>query len=152
MSLDMDKRSKVINLCNWTVSFTLPNSHAEVILGSKKTTTLNNSELVSLCENQDVMFFGTDRGDHARIYIDNDELRQHVGFDDAESKRVQFVLTDDECKKIFEIKTDSVFEKHVAEKVVMYHEKDILMNYARKTKYNNYNRIRFLEEYTDIKF
>jgi hypothetical protein len=150
--LDMDKRSKVTNLCSWTVSFKLPNSKAEILLESGKSTTINNAELVSLADNQDIMFYGTGNGDHARVYVDNKDFREYVGFDNVEEKRVQFVLTNDECQKIFDLKTDSVFEKHIKEKVIMNHEKHNIMAYARKVKLNDYGRIKFLEEYTGLKF
>jgi len=152
MSVDLDKRSKVINLCPWDVSFTLPNSKAEQLLEKNKTTTINNAELITLCENQDIMFFGTENGNHARIFIDNNELREHVGFDNPEEKQFQFVLSDEECAKIFELKTDSTFEKHIKNKVVLFHEKAIIMEYARKIKLNDYGRIKFLEEYTENKY
>ena len=152
MSLDMDKRSKVVNLCPWTVSFKLPNSNGEILLGANKSTTINNEELVTLADNQSVMFCGTGNGNHARIFVDNPEYREYVGFDNAEIKQFQFVLTADECKKIVELKTDSTFEKHVKEKIVLHHEKEIFMNYCRKNKFNDHNRILFLEEYTGIKF
>lgn len=152
MSLDMDKRSKIINLCPWTVGFKLPISNAEIELEANKTTTVNNAELVSLAENQNIMFYGTDNGNHARIYVENPEFREFVGFDDSENKKFQFVLTEEECAKIFELKTDSTFKKHIEEKAVMKHEKEIIMQYARKIKCNDYGRIKFLEEYTDCKY
>lgn len=152
MSLDMDKRSKVVNLCPWAVSFMLPNSNGEVLLEANKSTTINNEELVTLADNQNVMFCGTGDGNHARIYVENPDYRQYVGFNDPENKKVQFVLTSDECAKILELKTDSTFEKHVKEKIVLNHEKEIFMSYCRKTKLNDYNRIKFLEEYTGISF
>lgn len=152
MSLDMDKRSKVVNLCPWAISFTLPNSNGEILLEANKTTTVNNEELVTLADNQNVLFCGTGGGDHARIYVDNAEYRLYVGFDDTESKKEQFVLTNEECAKILELKTDSAFQKHVKEKIVLNHEKEIFMNYCRKSKLNDYNRIQFLEGYTGIKF
>lgn len=152
MALDMDKRSRVINLCPWPISFTLPNSNGEVILGANKSTTINNEELVTLADNQNVMFYGTNNGDHARVFVDNSDYREYVGFDNAEEKRVQFVLTADECEKILALKTDSTFQKHIKEKLVLNHEKEIFMNYCRKNKLNDYNRIQFLEEYTGIKF
>jgi hypothetical protein len=98
------------------------------------------------------MFYGTGNGDHARVYVDSKEFREHVGFDDPENKRYQFVLTSEELQKIFELKTDSVFEKHVKEKVIMSHEKQNIIEYARKSKLNDYGRIKFLEEYTGITF
>lgn len=150
--LDLDKRSKVINLCSWAVSFVLPNSNAEVILDANKSTTINNEELVTLAENHNVMFWGTENGNHARVYVDNPDFRQYVGFDNTEDKVTQFVLNNEECAKILEFKTDGTFEKHVKEKVVMAHEKAIFMEYCRKAKLNDYNRIQFIEQYVGKKF
>lgn len=152
MALDMDKRSRVINLCSWAVSFTLPNSKAEILLDGGKSTIINNSELVTLADNQDIMFYGTKDGNHARIYVDNKDFREYVGFDNAEEKRTQFILTDEEFQKIFDLKTDTAFEKNIKEKVVMSHEKQNIAIYAKKNKINDYNRIKFLEGYTGIKF
>jgi hypothetical protein len=152
MSLDMDKRSKIINLCSWAVSFTLPNSKSEIILDGGKSTTINNAELVTLADNQDIMFYGTGNGDHARIYVDNKDFREYVGFDDIDSKRTQFVLTNEECQKIFELKQEAAFERNIKEKVIMNHEKHNIIDYARKIKYNDHTRINFLEEYTGVKF
>lgn len=152
MSLDMDKRSKVINLCPWAVSFVLPNSGAEKMLDGGKTETINNAELVALAENQNVMFYGKSNGSHARIYVENEEYRKHVGFDDPENKVKQFVLNDEECEKILLLKTNSSFEKNVKEKVLFLHEKAKFLNYCRKNKLNDYGRIKFLEEYTEKKF
>lgn len=152
MNFDLEKRSKVVNLCPWTISFTLPNSKGEITLGANKSTTINNGELVTLADNGSVMFCGTGEGAHARVYVDNPAYREYVGFDNSEEKRNQFVLTDEECKKILELKTDSTFEKHVKEKVVFQHEKAIIMEYCRKNKYDVYSRISFLEEYTGEKY
>lgn len=152
MALDLDKRSKVVNLCPWSVSFTLPNSNGEILLDAYKSTTINNEELVTLADNQNVMFCGTGDGNHARIYVENANYREYVGFDNAEQKKVQFVLTTDECAKILELKTDATFQKHVKEKVVLTHEKETFLKYCKKNKLNDYNRIQFLEEHTGLKF
>ena len=149
---NLDARSKIKNLCPYAVSFTLPNSRAEVILEGGKTTTLLNSELSAMCENNEIMFCGTGNGDHARIFIDNADTREYVGFDIPEEKKKQFILTDDECKKIVELKTFSSFQKNVQDKIKFNHEGHILMEYCRKTKLNEYNKIQFLEEYTGIKY
>lgn len=151
MALDLDKRSKVTNLCPWAVTFTLPNSGGEVRIEGNKSTTINNGELVTMKDNNNVMLCGTGDGNHARLYVDNPEFREYVGFDDTEHKQKQFILIPDECKKICELKTDSVFKKHVEEKIVLEHEKAIFMDYCRRTKFNDHNRIVFLEEYTGLK-
>jgi hypothetical protein len=152
MALDMDKRSKVTNLCSWPVSFKLPNSKGEIILDAGKSTTLNNTELVTLADNQDIMFYGTQNGNHARIYVDNKEFREYVGFDDVSSKTTQFVLNDEECQKILDLKQDSAFKRNIEEKVILNHEKHNIIAYARKVKYNDYNKIKILEDYTGIKY
>ena len=152
MSLDMDKRSKVINLCPWAISFTLPNSKAEVMLDAHKSTTINNGELVTLADNQDVMFYGTENGDHARVYVDNKEFREYVGFDNLETKKTQYILNDDEFHKLFDLKQEAAFERNVKDKVIMNHEKHNIVEYAKKTKVNDFTRIKFLEEYTGLKF
>ena len=48
MALDLDKRSKVTNLCPWAITFTLPNSGGEVRIDGNKSTTINNGELVTM--------------------------------------------------------------------------------------------------------
>ena len=123
MSLDLQKRSSIKNLCPWTVSFTLPISNAGVLLGANKKTSINNEELVALCENSNTMFAGTGNGNHARIYIENADLRKYVGFDSEDGKELQFVLTDEECQKILDYKTIQTFNKHLEDKVISNHEK-----------------------------
>ncbi len=151
MSLDLDKRSKVRNLCPWPITFVLPNSGGEVRIEGHKTTTLNNGELVTMNDNNSVMLCGTGNGNHARLYVDNPEFREYVGFDNAESKTKQFVLIPEECEKLCALKTDQAFKKNVEEKIVMEHEKAIFMDYCRTTHFNDYSKIKFLEEYTGFR-
>ena len=61
-------------------------------------------------KNQNVMFVGTGNGNHARIYIENPELRKYVGFDSEDGKQQQFILTEEECQKIFDYKTLPTFQ------------------------------------------
>lgn len=149
--LDLEKRSSIKNLCPWTVSFTLPISGASVLLGADKKTSVNNQELVTLCENSNVMFTGIGNGNHARIYIENEELRKYVGYDSDDGVK-QFILTDEECQRILDYKTLSTFKKHLEDEVVANHEKAKIMKYARKIKINDYEKIMILEEFCNIKF
>lgn len=151
MSLDLDKRSKVTNLCPWAITFILPNSGGEVRIEGNKSTTINNGELVTMKDNNNVMLCGTGDGNHARLYVDNPDFREYVGFDDTETKQKQFILIPEECEKICALKTDSAFKKNVEEKIVLEHEKAIIMSYCRKSKFNDYHKIEFLQEYTGLK-
>lgn len=150
--LDLDKRSSVKNLCPWTISFTLPISNANILMGADKKTSINNNELVVLAENSNVMFAGTGNGNHARIYIENEQLRQYVGYDDSDGKFKQFVLNDEECQKIIDYKNLATFKKNVEEKVIANHEKAKIIDYARKVKLNDFDRIDFLSEYCGMPF
>lgn len=149
---DQDKRSKVYNLCPWPISFTLPNSGGIQWIDAYNSTTINNGELVTMADNNEGMLCGKGEGNHARLYVDNPEFRKYVGFDNPESKKVQFVLNDDECQKILDLKTDAAFKKNVEEKVLLNHEKHIFMDYCRKHGLNVYSRVKFIEEYTGLKF
>lgn len=151
-NLDMDKRSSIRNLCPWTISFTLPISNASVVLGANKKTSINNQELVSLIENANVMFAGTGEGNHARIYVENEDLRVYVGYDNPDNKTKQFILSDEECQRILDYKTLGTFKKHLEECVVAKHEKAKIIEYARKIKLNDFEKITELEKYTNIKF
>lgn len=151
-NIDFDKRSFIKNLCPWAVSFKLQNSNGEVYLESNQKIAINNGEIVTLVENGNVLFVGTGNGNHARIYIENEELRKYVGFESEDGKVKQFVLNDEECQRILSYKTFSVFKEHVENEIVANHEKHKIMQYARKIKLNDYDRISFLEEYTGLKF
>lgn len=152
MSLDLQKRSYIKNLCPWSVSFTLPITNASVLLGADKKTSINNEELVALLENGNVMFVGTGSGNHARICVENDEVLKYVGWISEDEKNRPFILTDEECQKILDYKTFSTFKKHLEEDVISNHEKAKIIEYARKNKLNDYERIVALENHCGIKF
>lgn len=152
MSLDLQKRTFVKNLCPWTVSFTLPISNASVLLGAGKKTSINNEELVALCENMNTMFAGTGNGNHARILIENDELLKYTGWISEDGKTRPFILTDEECQKIIDYKTISTFKKHLEEDVVANHEKARIIEYARKAKLDSFEKIVELEKHCGITF
>jgi hypothetical protein len=152
MSLDLQKRSSIKNTCPWVVSFTLPISNASVLIGANKKTSVNNEELVALCENSNTMFVGTGNGNHARIVVENEELLQYLGWISEDGKTRPFILTDEECQKILDYKTISTFKKHLEEDIIANHEKAKIIEYARKVKLNDYEKIVELEKHTNIKF
>jgi hypothetical protein len=152
MAIDLQKRSFIRNMCPWGVGFHLPISKASVTLGGYQKTSINNEELIALVENSNVMFAGTGNGNHARIYIENDELRKFVGYDSEDGKIKQFILTDEECQKILDYKTIVTFRKHLEEDVVCNHEKTRIMEYARRAKLNDYEKIILLEQHCGMKF
>lgn len=151
-NVDFDKRSFVKNLCSWAISFRLPNSKADAYLEPNQKLAFNNGDLVTLIENGNVLFCGTGSGNHARLYIENEDLRKYVGFESEDGKEKQFILDDNACQKILDYKTSKAFKEHINSEVIAKHEKNKIMEYARKIKLNDFEKIDFLEEYTKLKF
>jgi len=149
---NMDSYSTVHNLCDNDIYFSLTQG-GDVKLIKNGYRDMLNRDIVSLCNNSNIFFVGTDgRGANARIYIQNPDLRVYVGFDSQDGKYSQQVLTDEMCQIILDSKNQKQFEKTVKEKIISYHEKIHIINYARKVKLDSFDRISFLEEYCGKKF
>jgi hypothetical protein len=152
MELNMDSRSTIKNLCSWDIYFALIDGGDKTIKANG-TIDLVNRDIVSLCNNNNIFFSGTDgQGSHARVLIENPTLRVYVGFESEDRKRKQNILTDDKCEYILNLKTMNAFEKNIKEEVVTEAEKEKIMVYARKSKLNDYDKISFLEQHTGKKF
>ena len=153
MAIDMNSRSKVKNLCEWNISWERCSMDGDEFIKANQTVYIPNMEIETQVQNNNLFFCGNDKlGSHARVFIENPEMREHLGFDNKEEKRTQLILTDEKCKEIFDYKTFSVFKKHVAENIITNQEKSKIVTYAKKNKINNYDQIQFLENYTNLSF
>jgi len=153
MAIDMNSRSRVKNLCDWPVSWERYSMDGDEFIKANQTVYIPNMEIETQVQNNNPFFSGTDTlGSHARVYIENPEMREHLGFDNKEEKRTQLILNDEKCKEIFEYKTFSVFKKHVIENIITNQEKSKIVNYAKKNKINNYDQIQFIIEHTGLPF
>ena len=150
MEENMHSHTTVLNLCNWSVYFTVEG--VEKKIKANGTIDLLNREIVSACNNNDIFFAGTGQGSHARVYIENEDIRKHVGFESEDGKRKQNILNDEKCQYILDLKTQKTFEKHVTEEIITLHEKDKIMTYARKIKLNDFEKIDFLEKHCSKKY
>ena len=151
--MDMNAKSKIKNLCPWNISWSRYTLDGDEFIKSNQVAYIANSEIETQVQNGNTFISGTDGiGSHARVYIENPEMREYLGFDNKEEKRVQLILNDARCKEIFEYKTFGTFEKHVKTEVVTNQEKAMIINYAKKTKINDYDKIKFLESHCGIKF
>ena len=152
MAIDMNSRSKVRNLCDWNISWERYSMDGDEFIKANQTVYIPNMEIETQVQNNNPFFSGSGNGDHARCYIENSEMREHLGFDNKEEKRTQLILTDDKCKEIFEYKTFATFKKHVTENIITNQEKSKIVNYAKKNKINNYDQIQYLIEFTGLSF
>lgn len=149
---NMDAYTTCINLCNWSLYFTVPGTSAEKMIKANGSIDLLNREIKLLSDNNDIFFVGTGNGNHARVYIEDDNMRIYCGFDSEDGKRKQNILNDEKCQKLFDYKTQSTFEKNIQEEVITEAEKDYIMSYARKNKINDFEKINYLESYTHRKY
>ncbi len=153
MSVNMNDKSKVVNLCDYPVSWCRKTYTGDEWIKANGSSFIVNSELEVQKDDGNKFIIGTDGlGSHASIYIENEELREEFGFDNKEDKRKQLIIDDDKCKYILELKTPVSFKKNLEDNIVTEQEKIKIMNVARKIKLDEFSKIQTLEEYTGIKF
>ncbi|WP_079709856.1 hypothetical protein [Paraliobacillus ryukyuensis] len=149
--LDMDKKVEIKNLCDWDLYFTRVESNGHVRIPRSGKTRISRAEIQAQVFDNNKMFVGTDgNGSHARIYVEDKETRDFLEFDKGNSK--QKILDSEAVKKLLELKTQSSFEKNVKEKVKTKAEKNYLIEESKRQKLNDFNKIKFIEDYTGYKF
>lgn len=151
--VNMNDKSKVINLCNYPVSWKRITAMGDEYLKANASVYIANFELESQKDSGNLFIAGTDGlGSHAEVYIENPELREYFMFDNKEEKKTQLIVNDEICKALFEYKQLSAFKKHLADTIANNHEKLKIMDYARKNKINDYEKIKALEDHCGMKF
>lgn len=150
--LNMDEKILVKNLCNWTVGFKRIESIGDVSIPPKVSMHLSRGEIIAQCQSGNKLFSGSDgMGSHARIYITDKDTRVEVGFEQPDSKVEQKVLSEERLQYLYGLKTLAAFKKNVMEDVQSQGEKEALAEAAKRLKVNDYDKIKFVEEYTGFK-
>lgn len=151
--INLDKKVEVRNLCAWDLYFDRIETNGTVRIPARGAVRLTRAEIQAQVYDNNVMFVGTDgQGSHARIYVNDKETRVLLGFESEDSKKKQEVLDANEVQRILELKTQKSFEDNIKKKVKTQAEKNFLIEEAKRLKLNDYNKIKFIEEYTDYKF
>ncbi len=151
MSLNMDEKISVRNLCEWTVSFKRIDSIGDVLINANTSVRLPRGEIYSQVQSGNNLFAGTDGvGSHARIYIDDKDTRVDLDFEDTEGKKTQLIVDDNKIKELFAIKTKNAFEKAVKEVIVTNAEKAKLASGVKKFKLNEFDKVQFVQDYTGM--
>ena len=148
--LSMETKVTVRSLANWATSFPRIETTGDVLIPKNGSTRLSRGEIISQGKNGNRLFTGIDGvGSHATLYIEDADTREELDFDNAEEKRTQLVLTQELVKKLFDYKGVSrAFKDKVAEYVVTSAEKAAIMLMIKKGNYNDYEKIRYIENYT----
>lgn len=149
---DSNRKVVLTNLANWTLTFKRINSLGDVIIPPKGKINMFADEVMAQIYNNNRLFVGEDgKGSHARILIEDEDLRAEAGFEDKASKSKQDILTDDKLKSLFAIGTISYFKKQVQKEVKSQAEKARIVDYAKANKINDHDKIEFLVKYTGFK-
>ncbi|MDD4279370.1 MAG: hypothetical protein PHX74_06505 [Candidatus Sumerlaeales bacterium] len=145
----MADKVTIINLTPWVQGFTRINQVGHVSIPAYGRMNLDREEVVSQCYDKNVQFVGIDaQGSHARIYVDDADLRKEFEFET--DTRKQNVLTDEKITKLFEYKRMGDFEKNLKEYAQIHAEKFMLIDYIKKHKVNDYDKIKAVERYVGI--
>lgn len=150
--LNLDQKVTVKNIAGWSVGFARIDGIGDVTITAEGSTRLSRNEIISQVQNGNRLFTGTDgNGSHATLYIDDAPTRKEIGFDSEDGKDKQVVFNDAAITKVFALKTQSVFEKNLAEIIQTRAEKYAVIQAIKRLKINDYSKIRFVEDYTGFK-
>ena len=150
--VDTNRKVSLKNLTNWNLTFKRINSLGDVIIPPNGKVTMPCEEVMSQIYNNNRLFVGEDgKGSHARIFIEDEDIRCEAEFESKENRKNQEILTDEKLKEIFALKTLTSFKKNIQEKIKSQAEKSKVIEYAKTTKLNDHDKIEFLQEYTGFK-
>ena len=150
--VDSSKKVTLKNLTNWDLTFKRINTLGDVIIPAKGKITMFSEEIMAQIYNNNRLFTGDDgKGSHARVFIEDEEIRRDAEFENKESKKEQQILTDEKLKEIFSLKTLVSFKKNIEEKVKSQAEKAKAVEYAKNHKINDHDKLEFLQKYTGFK-
>lgn len=143
---------KLKNLTSWILTFKRINAVGDVLMPPNSIITLSEDEVMAQIYNGNKLFVGDDgKGSHARIFIDDENLRINAEFESKNTGKTQEVLTDKVLKEIFSEKALTKFKEAVKSRVKTQAEKSKAVEFAKKSKLNDHDKIEFLEKYTGFK-
>ena len=143
---------KLKNLTSWILTFKRINAVGDVVMPPNSIITLSEDEVMAQIYNGNKLFVGDDgKGSHARIFIDDENLRINAENEKKNTGKTQEVLTDKVLKEIFSEKTLPKFKETIKSKVKTQAEKSKAVEYAKKSQLNDHDKIEFLEKYTGFK-
>ena len=151
--LNLDARVTVKNIAGWTVGFSrVADGVGDVNITPNGSARLSRNEIIAQVQNGNKLFLGTDgAGSHATIYIDDAPTRIWLDFESEDGSRKQDVFSDVKMKSLFDIKTQKSFESKFPAAICTRAEKYAAIQAIKRLQLNDFNKIRFVENYTGYK-
>ena len=151
--INLDKKVVLKSLVDWDLYFQRIEGVGDIKIPKRGQARLTVAEIQSQVYAGNQMIAGVDGlGNHAKVFIDDKETRVLVGFEDEGSTEEKILITPERIKKILAYKSQKTFEDKVREEIILDSEKLALVEESKRQKLNDYEKIKFIEEYTGFKF
>ena len=148
--IKLDEKVVVRSIAPWVTGSRRILSVGDIQIQPNGTVTVSREELIAQAQSGNKLLTGIDgKGSHATLYIDDEWTRKELEFETDDEK--QKVLSLDEIKRIFSLKTMNAFKKNIEENVLTRAEKVFLIETIKTQKFNDYEKIMFCEKYTGNK-
>lgn len=147
---NLEKKVTVRSIAEWTTGFHRIETNGDVTIPPNGTVRLSRGEIISQVQNGNVLFTGMDgQGSHATLYIEDKPTRIEADFETEDSP--QNVINEDRVKDLFDIKSTSEFEATLKNMVVTRAEKYAIIGIIKKFNFNDYGKVRAVEDYTKLR-
>lgn len=145
----LDQKVTVKSIAGWNVGFARIEGVGDLTIAPFGTTRLSRSEIIAQVQNGNRLFTGVDGfGSHATLIIEDTPTRIECDFETQDGKKKQLVFSAEKVKELFNIKTMNSFKKNLEETIRTRAEKYAIITAIRRLKLNDYDKIRYTEEYT----
>lgn len=146
---NLEKKVTVRSIAEWTTGFQRIETNGDVTIPPNGTVRLTRGEIISQVQNGNLLFTGIDgQGSHATLYIEDKPTRIEADFETETS--LQNVINKERIDDLFAIKSIKDFESTLHSMVVTRAEKYAIMGFIRKGNFNDYNKVRAVEDYTKL--
>ena len=144
-----EKKVTVKSIANWTTGFQRIESNGDVTIPANGSVRLTASEIITQVQNGNLLFTGIDgQGSHATLYIDDKPTRIEADFETETTN--QKIISEDSVKDLF-AKNKSDFEKTLPELIKTRAEEFAIIDMIRKFGFNDYEKIRAVENITGLR-
>lgn len=150
--INLEKRYRVKNISDHQVSWRKLTTIGDETLVGGATVPISGVEIEAQVSSGNKFFVGYDGlGSGAKVYILDEKLRKYFEFDSADGKTKQKVLTDEKISQILSEKNIEKFEASIKEWVVGLSEASKLVRVIKTSGFNDYKKIKIIENYTNIR-
>lgn len=150
--LNLDTKVTVKNIAGWVVGFSRKDGYGgDISIAPNGTMRLSRAEIIAQIQSGNRLFTGLDgMGSHATLFIDDAPTRIEVEFESEDGKKKQNVFSDEKVGSLFAL-AKTKFQKEFKEAICTRAEKYAVIDAIKRLKINDFEKIRFVEDYTGYK-